>query len=93
MDITFNNQVYAGIPTDTFTFDDIVMINDTKGYVEFIGEDIVILIDDKEQMHEAQIKDFKDVYLLSRCYNQSVIDNKWTRSTISFNWRNNLTNN
>lgn len=50
--------------TDTFTFDDVVLINGIKGWVNFIGSDVLQLIDDKNKDYLINIKDLKEVYIL-----------------------------
>lgn len=47
---------------NSFTFDQIVQIDGILGYVDFIGEDITILVDADNNQHVIKNKDIKKVY-------------------------------
>lgn len=44
------------------TFDQQVLINDIFGYVDFIGEDIIVLVDKEKKSHFINHSDIREVY-------------------------------
>lgn len=68
MEAIFENKSYPLTKVNSFTFDDVVMINGIIGYVDFIGEDGVGLITETGEPHYIKLKDIKEVYQLYSCW-------------------------
>lgn len=52
--------------TDKFCIGDYVEINGVVGHVDFIGEEVIVLLDDEEERHYIPISEISEVYLLRR---------------------------
>lgn len=50
------------IQVNSFTFDQVVQINGILGYVDFIGEDITILIDAENNQHIIENRNIREAY-------------------------------
>lgn len=59
--IKFLNRDYAPIQSDYVGLDDIVGINGIVGWLDFIGEDMLAVIDEKGILHTIAIRDIHSV--------------------------------
>lgn len=59
--IKFLNRVYTPIQSDYVGLDDIVSINGIVGWLDFIGEDILAVIDEKDMLHKIATEEIHSV--------------------------------
>ena len=52
--------------TDCVGLDDIVDINGIVGYLDFIGQDVIVIVDEDNQSHKIAIKEISSVVKISR---------------------------
>lgn len=59
--MTFKGRTLKPIQSEYVGLNDIVSINGIIGWLDFIGKDIVAVIDEKEMIHKIAIKDIHSV--------------------------------
>lgn len=64
MKVKYEGKIYNAYTTDDFGYDEIVYINGVIGYVDFIGEEVIIVIDEEEIMHKIHYLDIEVVLML-----------------------------
>lgn len=52
--------------TDSFGLDDMVCVNGVVGHVDFIGEKVIVLLDDKEERHYIPVSEISIAYRIRR---------------------------
>lgn len=60
MNVKYKGRIYEAIESDGFGLDDLVMINNIVGFVDFIGGDIVVIIEEtgiKQYLFHYEIKE------------------------------------
>lgn len=57
-------EICDRMKTDSFGLDDIVCINGVVGRVDFIGEKVIVLLDDKEGRHYIPVSEIFEVHML-----------------------------
>lgn len=64
MKVKYEGKIYNAYTTDDFGYDEIVCINGVIGYVDFIGEEIIVIIDERGIMHKIYYLDIEVVQML-----------------------------
>lgn len=59
--ITFKGRTYEPIPSDYVGLDDIVSVNGIIGWLDFIGQEVVAVVDERGRLHRIKIKDIRSI--------------------------------
>lgn len=59
--IIFRGRTFEPIPSDYVGLDDIVSVNGIIGWLDFIGEEVVAVMDERERLHRIEIKDIRSI--------------------------------
>lgn len=59
--ITFKGRTYEPIQSDYIGLDDIVSVNGIIGLLDFIGEEVVAVVDERGRLHRIEIKDIRSI--------------------------------
>lgn len=65
MNVKYKERIYEAIESHSFGLDDLVMINNISGLVDFIGGDIVVIIDENNVKHQIPHCEIKKIYILA----------------------------
>lgn len=65
MNVKYKGRIYGAIESSGFGLDDLVMINNIVGFVDFIGGDIVVVIDENNVKYDIPHYEIKNIYLLA----------------------------
>ena len=57
----FKGRTLEPIQSDYVGLDDIVSVNGIIGWLDFIGQDIVVVIDESEKLHRIEVKDIHSI--------------------------------
>ena len=57
----FKGRILKPIQSEYVGLDDIVSINGIVGWLDFIGEDTIVVVDEKEMLHKIATKDIRSV--------------------------------
>lgn len=64
----FKGKGYAGSKMKDVFFDDIVVVNGVIGFVDFIGDELIAIVDELGTMHKIRYEDINTAYTLSVCW-------------------------
>lgn len=59
--VLFKGKVLVPLRDNYVGLDDIVSVNGIIGWLDFIGEDMIAVVDEKEILHRIAIKDIRSV--------------------------------
>lgn len=85
MKITFNNQTFIMKLTDIISIDDLVYINQIFGWIDFIGEELIIILDNNGKKHCINCIDLNTVFQLNE-YTEEVINTTKPVNLCNINW-------
>lgn len=74
---------------DCVGLDDIVHVNGIVGYLDFIGQDIIVIVDKDKRSHKIEIKNIHTIVKISRCIKGNMT-NVPIKSLLSDNHNNEL---
>lgn len=65
MKVKYEGRIYEATESDSFGLDDLVMINNIVGVVDFIGGDLVVVIDETNTKQYLYYKEIKEIFILA----------------------------
>lgn len=59
--IKFLKWILSPIESDHVGLDDIISVNGIVGWLDFIGQDVIVVVDESEICHKIAIKDIRSI--------------------------------
>ena len=85
MEIFYQGEKYNAYPSDHFAVEEAVCINGIIGWIDYTGDDRVVVVDENNFSHHIKYVNIESVYIL---YRNGIIDsNGKIKRVFSHNWK------